>query len=152
VWQPDQRGRDFGLLVEFVRQALGGGNRLLKRRSLMPDAAGTILGIPDLIAVFAHEFQPFATQFSLYPALYGATQQEQLCVAVYGLWLKERGEQMAPSRQSKTRLCKKEWTVLHCGIENAAMHLLKPRRHNYVDRQTLQKTSCNVRRPGETDP
>src|ERR1035437_6908213 len=52
----------------------------------------------------------------------------------------------------KTRLCKKEWTVLRCRIENAAMQLLKARRRDYVDRQTLQKTSCTVRHLGETDP
>ena len=42
VRQPDQRGRDFGLLVELVRQVLRGGNRLLKRRRVVADAPGTI--------------------------------------------------------------------------------------------------------------
>src|ERR1035441_4526994 len=51
----------------------------------------------------------------------------------------------------KTRLWKGKRTLLHCGIKNAAMHLLKKRRHNYVDRHTLQTTSFKVRHSGETD-
>src|SRR5450756_416810 len=43
-------------------------------------------------------------------------------------------------------------TLLHCGIKNAAMHLLKNRRHDYVDRHLLQTTSCDVRQYGEPDP
>ena len=43
---PHQRSRDFGLLVDFVGQALGGGDRLRKRRRFLPNAAGAVLGLP----------------------------------------------------------------------------------------------------------
>ncbi len=59
VRQPHQRGGDFGLLVEFLGQALGGGDRLLKRRRFLPNTAGTVLGLPGLIVVFAHESSLF---------------------------------------------------------------------------------------------
>jgi len=59
VRQSHQRGRDFGLLVEFVGQALGGGDRLLKGRRFLPDTAGTVLGRPGLIVVFADESSLF---------------------------------------------------------------------------------------------
>jgi hypothetical protein len=42
----------------------------------MPHAAETILGFPNFIVVFAHDFQSFVTQSPLFYTFYCASRQE----------------------------------------------------------------------------
>src|SRR5262249_48667857 len=57
--QADQRGGDFHLCVDVVRQALSRGKGLIERRHVVADAAAAVLGIPGFAVVFAHESRSF---------------------------------------------------------------------------------------------
>jgi hypothetical protein len=85
----------------------------------MPDAAWAILSIPGLIAVFAHEIQFLATQFSSYYASYCAAQQEKLCIAVFVF-----GERNAASGHDLVRRLRDRKFAVRPLTRNGVRHLL----------------------------